>query len=80
MRQLARTIMIGGAVVKQEFADETLADFYGSDSVSAMRYVRSLVEDAHGAEETEPALFSMQTIETGDRVDDPGPLFLAVTA
>ncbi|HOO39304.1 MAG TPA: hypothetical protein PLU81_05850 [Deltaproteobacteria bacterium] len=43
------SIMIGGAVVKQEYADETLADFYGPDSVSAMRYVRSLVGDAHGA-------------------------------
>lgn len=41
--------MIGGAIVKQEFAVEIMADFYGPDAVSAMRYVRSLVEDAHGA-------------------------------
>jgi 5-methyltetrahydrofolate--homocysteine methyltransferase len=39
-------IMIGGAVVKQEFAEEIAADFYGPDSVSAMRYVRAVVEDA----------------------------------
>ena len=42
-------IMIGGAVVKQEFAEEIAADFYGPDSVSAMRYVRALVEDADSA-------------------------------
>ncbi|MGC9323817.1 MAG: corrinoid protein [Desulfomonilia bacterium] len=41
-------IMIGGAAVHQGFADEIRADFYGSDSVSAMRYVRVIAEDAKG--------------------------------
>lgn len=38
-------IMVGGAAVQQEFADRIGADFYGPDSVSAMRYVRSIAQE-----------------------------------
>ncbi len=41
--------MIVCVVVKQECADEIAADFYGPDSVPAMCYVCSLVEDAGGS-------------------------------
>lgn len=37
-------IMVGGAAIQQEFADKIGADFYGPDSVSAMRYVRSIAQ------------------------------------
>jgi 5-methyltetrahydrofolate--homocysteine methyltransferase len=36
-------IMIGGAPVRQEFADEICADFYGFDSTSARDYARQVV-------------------------------------
>lgn len=39
-------IMIGGAAVQQDFASRIGADFYGPDSVSAMRYVRALLKEA----------------------------------
>jgi 5-methyltetrahydrofolate--homocysteine methyltransferase len=39
-------IMIGGAAVQQDFADRIGADFYGPDSVSAMRYVRAQAKEA----------------------------------
>jgi 5-methyltetrahydrofolate--homocysteine methyltransferase len=39
-------IMIGGAAVQQGFADKIGADFYGPDSVSAMRYVRAVAREA----------------------------------
>ena len=35
-------IMIGGAPVTQEFADEINADFYGPDAIAARNYVRSV--------------------------------------
>jgi 5-methyltetrahydrofolate--homocysteine methyltransferase len=38
-------IMIGGAAVQQDFADKIGADFYGPDSVSAMRYVRAVAKE-----------------------------------
>jgi 5-methyltetrahydrofolate--homocysteine methyltransferase len=38
-------IMIGGAAVQQDFADKIGADFYGPDSVSAMRYVRAVARE-----------------------------------
>jgi 5-methyltetrahydrofolate--homocysteine methyltransferase len=37
-------IMIGGAPVTQEFADEISADFYGPDATAARNYVRSVIE------------------------------------
>lgn len=37
-------IMIGGAPVTQEFADEISADFYGPDATAARKYVRSIIE------------------------------------
>lgn len=42
-------IMIGGAAIQKDFADEIGADFYGPDSVSAMHYVRGVVHDAKEA-------------------------------
>lgn len=36
-------IMIGGACVRQEFADEIGADFYGFDSTSGRNYAREVV-------------------------------------
>ena len=35
-------IMVGGAVLTQEYADQIGADFYGEDAMSAVRYVESL--------------------------------------
>ena len=35
-------IMIGGAPVRQEFADEIGADFYGIDSTSGKNYAREV--------------------------------------
>lgn len=37
-------IMIGGAAVQQDFADRIGADFYGPDAVSAMQYVRRVMQ------------------------------------
>lgn len=37
-------IMIGGAPVTQEFAEEIGADFYGPDATAARNYVRNVVE------------------------------------
>ncbi len=36
-------IMIGGAPVRQEFADDIGADYYGPDSTSGMKYAREVV-------------------------------------
>ncbi len=36
-------IMIGGAPVSQDFADEIGADFYGPDSTSGRNYARDVV-------------------------------------
>ena len=41
--QLDVKIMIGGAPVSQEFADEIGADFYGVDSTSGRNYAREVV-------------------------------------
>jgi len=37
-------IMIGGAPIRQEFADEIGADFYGRDSVEAKNFARLVIE------------------------------------
>ena len=36
-------IMIGGAPIRQEFADDIEADYYGPDSPSGVKYARSVV-------------------------------------
>jgi len=36
-------IMIGGAPIRQEFADEIEADFYGPDSTSGRNYARDVI-------------------------------------
>jgi 5-methyltetrahydrofolate--homocysteine methyltransferase len=36
-------IMVGGAVLTKEYADEMRADFYGEDAMTAVRYAESLL-------------------------------------
>lgn len=36
-------VMVGGAPIRQEFADDVEADYYGPDSTSGMRYARKVV-------------------------------------
>ena len=37
-------IMVGGAVLTQEYADMLGADFYGPDAMSSVRYAMKLAE------------------------------------
>jgi len=39
-------VMVGGAAVRGEFAEEIGADFYGPDSVAARDYIRRILESA----------------------------------
>lgn len=39
-------IMVGGAVLTQEYADSIGADFYGKDAMASVRYATKLVEEA----------------------------------
>ena len=39
-------VMVGGAAVREEFAQEIGADFYGPDSVAARDYLRRILESA----------------------------------
>ena len=37
-------VMVGGAVLTKEYADEMKADFYGEDAMTAVRYAESLLK------------------------------------
>ena len=38
-------IMVGGAVLTQEYADQIGADFYGPDAMASVRYAMKLAEE-----------------------------------
>ena len=37
-------VMVGGAVLTQEYADNIGADFYGKDAMASVRYATELAE------------------------------------
>ena len=40
--RLATSVMVGGAVLNQEYADMIVADFYGKDAMQSVYYAQSV--------------------------------------